>query len=128
MTLLDKLLSGLRVLVVEDEVIIVMMIEGMLADLGCRDVVSAPSVDKALALVDGRRFDIALLDMNLGGSDSGPVAEALERHGVPFVYCTGNRVDNSAKGELDRPILRKPFSAEELAAALSRLIPEDYST
>jgi CheY-like chemotaxis protein len=126
--MLDKPLSGLRILVVEDELIILMMIEGMLSDLGCRDVVSAPSVDKALALVDGQRFDIALLDMNLGGKDSRPVAEALERHGVPFAYCTGNRADNSAEGGLDRPVLRKPFSAEELAAALSRLIQADYST
>lgn len=126
--MLDKPLSGLRILVVEDELIILMMIEGMLSDLGCNDVVSAPSVDKALALVDGQRFDIALLDMNLGGKDSRPVAEALERHGVPFAYCTGNIAGNSAKGGLDRPVLRKPFSAEELAAALSRLIQADYST
>lgn len=127
-TLLDKPLSGLRILVVEDEVIIVMMIEGMLSDLGCSDVVSASSVDKALALLDGQPFDIALLDVNLGGRDSRPVAEALERCGVPFAYCTGNRADNGAKGDLDRPVLRKPFSAEELAAALSRLVPDDYST
>lgn len=127
-TLLDKPLSGLRILVVEDEVIILMMIEGMLSDLGCSDVVSAPSVDRALALLDGQPFDIALLDVNLGGRDSRPVAEALERRGVPFAYCTGNRADNSAKGDLARPVLRKPFSAEELAAALSRLIQADYST
>ena len=128
MTLLDKPLSGLRILIAEDELIILMMIEGMLSDLGCSSVVSAPSVDKALTLVDAQQFDIALLDMNLGGSDSGPVAEALERRGVPFVYCTGNRAGNSAKGDLDRPVLRKPFSAEELAAALSRLMRADYST
>lgn len=126
--MLDKPLSGLRILVVEDELIILMMIEGMLSDLGCSDVVSAPSVDKALALVDGQPVDIALLDMNLGGRDSRSVAEALERHGVPFVYCTGNRADDSAKGDLERPVLRKPFSAEELAAALSGLIRADYST
>lgn len=128
-TLLDKPLSGLRILVVEDELIILLMIEGMLSDLGCSDVVSAPSVEKALALVvGGQQFDIALLDVNLGGRDSGPVAEALERHGVPFVHCTGNRADDRARGDHDRPVLRKPFSAEELAAALSRLIQADYST
>jgi len=127
-TLLDKPLSGLRVLVVEDEIIILMMIEGMLSDLGCSSVVSASSIAKALTLVGGQQFDLALLDVNLGGRDSVPVAEALARHGVPFVYCTGNRADNNAKGDLDRPVLRKPFSAEELAAALSRLIQADYST
>lgn len=119
---MDKPLSGLRILVVEDELIILMMIEGMLSDLGCSSVVSASSIDKALALVAGEKFDIAMLDMNLGGSDSDAVAEALERHSVPFVYCTGNRAGNDAKGDLDRPVLRKPFSDKELAAALSRLI------
>jgi CheY-like chemotaxis protein len=125
---LDKPLSGLQILVVEDEPFILMMIEDMLSDLGCSSVVSAPSVGKALALIAGQKFDIAMLDMNLGGSDSGAVAEALERHGVPFVYCTGNRARNDAKGDLDRPVLRKPFGAEDLAAALSRLIQADYST
>ena len=72
--------------------------------------------------VAGQKFDIAMLDMNLGGSDSGAVAEALERHGVPFVYCTGNRAGNDAKGDLDRPVLRKPFSLEDLTAILSCLI------
>jgi CheY-like chemotaxis protein len=119
---LDKPFSGLQLLVVEDEPMILMMIEDMLSDLGCSSVVSAPSVDKALALVASQKFDIAMLDMNLGGSDSGAVAEALERHGVPFVYCTGNRAGNDAKGDLDRPVLRKPFSLEDLTAILSCLI------
>ncbi len=125
---LDKLLSGLRVLVVEDEHLILMMIEGWLSDLGCSAVTSAPSVDKALGLLAGQQFDVAMLDMNLGGSDSGAVAEALERHSVPFLYCTGNRANKEAKGELAHPVLKKPFSVEELAAALSRLIKADYST
>lgn len=124
---LDKL-SGLRILVVEDEIFILMMIEDMLSDLGCSSVVSASSVGKALTLVAGQKFDVAMLDMNLNGSDSGAVAEALEKHGVPFVYCTGNRAGNDAKGDLDRPVLRKPFSIEDLTAALSRLIQNDFLT
>jgi CheY-like chemotaxis protein len=124
---LDKPLSGLRILVVEDELMVLMMIEGWLSDLGCSTVTSAPSVAKALGLLAGQQFDVAMLDMNLGGSDSGAVAEALERHGVPFVYCTGNRVSPEAKDKLDRPVLRKPFSAEELAAALSHLIKVNRS-
>lgn len=66
--------------------------------------------------------------MNLGGGDSGAVVETLERQGVPFLYCTGNRASKPAKGEIDRPVLRKPFSAEELATALSRLIKADRTT
>ena len=122
---MDKPLSGLRILVVEDELLVLMMIEGWLSDLGCSAVTSAPSVDKALGLLAGQRFDVAMLDMNLGSSDSGAVAEALEQQGVPFLYCTGNRANKVAKGNVEHPVLRKPFSAAELAAALSRLIGTD---
>jgi CheY-like chemotaxis protein len=87
---MDKLLSGRRVLVVEDEMLVVMMIEDMLADLGCKSVTSAATVDKSLALINAQVFDAAILDINLNGNDSRPVAEALSARGVPFVYSTGN--------------------------------------
>ena len=98
------------------------MIEGMLSDLGCRSVVSAASAGKALTLVAQQKFDLAMLDMNLGGIDSSPVAEALARHGVPFLYCTGNSASDIAESYLGHPVLRKPFSAEDLAAALAPLV------
>jgi CheY-like chemotaxis protein len=69
---MDKLLSGRRVLVVEDEMLVLIMIEDMLADLGCKSVTSAATIDKALALIDAQAFDFALLDINLNGSDSHP--------------------------------------------------------
>lgn len=125
---MDKPLSGLRILVVEDEIIIVLMIEGILSDLGCSSVVSAPSASKALALIDEQRFDVATLDMNLGGGGSNAIAEALALRGVPFVYCTGNREANDVKGDLERMVLRKPFSAEELATALSHILHSDSPT
>ena len=118
---MDKLLSGRRVLVVEDEMLVLIMIEDMLADLGCKSVNSAATVDKAIALINTQVFDIALLDMNLNGNDSHPVAEALSARGVPFVYSTGNTGQNSRDGYSDRPVLKKPFKYEELAAILSRL-------
>jgi CheY-like chemotaxis protein len=79
---MDKLLSGRRVLVVEDEMLVLIMIEDMLADLGCKSVTSAATIDKALALIDAQAFDFALLDINLNGSNSHPVAEALMARGV----------------------------------------------
>ena len=118
---MDKLLAGRRILVVEDEMLVLMMIEDMLADLGCTSVTSAATVDKALALIDAQVFDVALLDMNLNGNDSLPVAEALSARGVPFVYSTGNTGQNSRDGYSDRLVLRKPFKYEELAAILARL-------
>jgi DNA-binding response OmpR family regulator len=86
--------------------LVVMMIEDMLADLGCKLVTSAATVDQALALINAQVFDAAMLDVNLNGNDSHPVAEALSARGVPFIYSIG--------GYSDRPVLRKPFKYEEL--------------
>jgi len=118
---MDELLSGRRVLVVEDEMLVLIMIEDMLADLGCQLVTSAATVDKALALISAQVFDVALLDVNLNGKDSHPVAEALSARGVPFVYSTGNTGQSLRDGYSDRPVLKKPFKYEELAAILTRL-------
>jgi CheY-like chemotaxis protein len=117
----DSPLSGRRILVVEDEMLVVMMIEDMLADLGCTSVTSAATVDKAVALINAQVFDAAMLDVNLNGNDSHPVAEALSARGVPFVYSTGNSGQSLKDGYSDRPVLKKPFKYEELAAILTRL-------
>jgi CheY-like chemotaxis protein len=117
----DRLLSGRRVLVVEDEMLVVMMIEDMLADLGCESVTSAATVDKALAVINAQVFDAAMLDVNLNGNDSHLVAEALAARGVPFVYSTGNTGHGLRDGYSDRPVLKKPFKYEELVAILTRL-------
>ena len=118
---MDEWLSGRRVLVVEDEMLVLIMIEDMLADLGCKSVTPAATVDKALALISAQVFDVALLDMNLNGNDSHPVAEALAARGIPFVYSTGNTGQSLRGGYSDRPVLKKPFKYEELVAVLSRL-------
>ena len=125
--MVDNVLFGRRVLVVEDEMLVLIMMEDMLADLGCKSVTSAATVEKALALIDAQAFDVALLDMNLDGNDSHPVAEALSARGVPFVYSTGNTGQNLRDGYSDRPVLKKPYRYEELAAILAsvRLAPID---
>jgi CheY-like chemotaxis protein len=107
---MDRLLSGRRVLVVEDEMLVVMMIEDMLADLGCQSVTSAATVDKALALIDAQVFDAAMLDMNLNGNDSQLVAEALSARGVLFVYSTGNTGHSLREGYFDQPVLKSHSS------------------
>lgn len=120
---MSKNLTGLRILVVEDELLILMMIENMLADLGCQSVISAATVDKAIALVDAEVFDAAILDMNLKGVRSHTVAEALVVRGVPFFYATGNNDLEIKHGYPDKPVLKKPFKQEELAEIFSRLFP-----
>ena len=119
---MNMLLSGRRMLVVEDEMLIRMTIEDMLADLGCESVTATGTADKAVALVDGQVFDAALLDMNLNGGSSRRVADALAEHGVPFVIATGNRGD-LWDGFRDRAVLRKPFQYTELVKVLTRLLP-----
>ena len=116
--MVDKLLSGRRVLVVEDELLVLMMIEDMLADLGCESVTVATTTEQALALICAQVFDAAMLDMNLNGNSSHSVAEALVARGVPFVYATGNNDRDLRDGYRDRPVLKKPFEFEELGSEL----------
>ncbi len=118
----DKLLSGRRVLVAEDETLILMMIEVMLSDLGCESITAAATIDKALILIDAQVFDAAMLDMNMNGNSSHPVAEALVARGVPFVYCTGNNSHKPKCAYPDPPVLRKPFTCEQLVEILTRLL------
>lgn len=119
---MDKLLSGRRVLVVEDEMLVLMMTEDMLADLGCESVVAAATVDQALALIDAQDFDAAVLDRNLNGDVTDTVADALDARGVPFVFSTGYSTQDMSAGEADRPVLKKPFQSRQLAEILRRLL------
>lgn len=118
-----KLLAGRRILVVEDEMLILLMIEDMLADLGCESVLSAATVDQAIALIDVQSFDIAMLDMNLNGSNSYAVAESLTVRRVPFVFSTGYSGQSIKEEYRNRPVLKKPFSEKELGEKLMRLLP-----
>ena len=98
----EKLLSGRRILVVEDEMLVLMSIEDMLADLGCESVTAAATVDQAVALIDAQVFDAAMLDMNLNGTKSFPVADKLAELGVPFIFATGYSAPRH-EGRLRRP-------------------------
>jgi CheY-like chemotaxis protein len=119
----DDLFSGRHVLVVEDEIMVLMLIEEMLAELGCGSVTAAATVDQALEAIDANVFDVAMLDVNLNGTKSYPVADALAARGVPFLFATGYS-DHALKGGYpDRPVLTKPFQFQELADGLARLLP-----
>jgi CheY-like chemotaxis protein len=117
---MDKLLTGRRVLVIEDEMLILMMIEDMLADLGCESVVVASKVGPAISLIEGQEFDAAMLDMNLNGIESYPVADALAARDVPYFFSTGNSLTDMKDGYRDQDVLKKPFTFEQLSNMLSR--------
>ena len=123
---MHRLLSGRRVLVVEDEMMVLLNIEDALADLGCSDVSVAATVDDALALVEGESFDVAMLDVNLGGQASYGVADALALHSIPFVFSTGYGEHGIEARFGDRLVLRKPYSDRQLGAALDSLLPDGH--
>ena len=102
---------------------ILMIIEDMLAELGCKSVTAAATVDQALALIETQVFDAAMLDMNLNGNKSLDVADALAARGVPFIFSTGHSTLDLSDGYGDRPMLKKPFQYEELVDGLTRLLP-----
>jgi CheY-like chemotaxis protein len=118
----DKLLSGRRVLVVEDEMLVLMNIEDMLADLGCESVTAAATVDQAMALIEAQVFDAAMLDMNLNGTKSFPIADKLAALGVPFVFSTGYNAQDMRVGYRDRALLKKPIRYQELVEVFTDLL------
>jgi CheY-like chemotaxis protein len=110
-------LAGLTVLIVEDEPIVAMMVEDMLEELGCAVAGSAANVDEGLSLAGQGGFDIALLDVNLNGRRSDPIAEALARSGTPFIYATGYGAA-AVEAEHGERVLQKPYTIGQLADAL----------
>lgn len=101
--------------------LVMMLAEDLLEDLGCTDVTGASTVDQALALIAAQDFDAAMLDMNLHGDRTHAVAEALALRGVPFVFATGYSGCMPQEYE-HRPILAKPYSAQQLAMIMADLL------
>ncbi len=109
---------ALRVLVVEDEMLVAMNIEDMLLDLGHEVAGLAGRLEPALALAREAEIDIAMLDVNLAGEQSFPVADALIERGVPFLFATGYGLKGIPERYRNRPVLQKPFREQDLAGAL----------
>ncbi len=114
-------LAGLRVLVVEDEMMVSMLIEDMLGDLGCHVVGPAARLEEALTLAQNAELDCAVLDVNLGGQSTFPVADLLREKGAPFAFATG--YGDAGLRDVDRasPVLQKPFREIDLRRVLERL-------
>jgi CheY-like chemotaxis protein len=113
--------STCRVLIVEDEAMIAMLIEDMLLDLGCEVVATAGRFEEAIAAAETGDFDLALLDVNLAGRPVFPVAQALVERGIPFAFLTGYGSTGIDPIYPDAPVLAKPFQAQDLEAVVHRL-------
>ncbi len=113
--------TGTRVLIVEDEPIIAMTAEDLVEDMGCTVAGSAASLAEALDLARCASFDIAMLDINLNGETSLPVATLLHDAGVPFIFTTGYGSAAPIGGFPGTEILKKPYGALDLTTALARL-------
>jgi CheY-like chemotaxis protein len=111
-----------RILVVEDEYLIRMLLEDMLADLGYDVAAAVGSITEARDLATEGDFNAAVLDVNLAGQEIYPVADILAKRGLPFVFVTGYGEDSLTEPYRDRPALQKPFQVEQLKTALAGLL------
>ncbi|MBX6424378.1 MAG: response regulator [Variibacter sp.] len=114
--------GGRRILVVEDEILIGMLLEDMLGDLGYEVAATASRVEDALALARDLEVDAAILDVNLNGEDVYPVADVLAGRSIPFVFATGYGECALPDAYQQRPTLQKPFEEATLARQLAQLI------
>lgn len=113
-------LSGLHLLVVEDEAMVALMVEDILTDLGCTGVEVAGTVGQGLAMVKNPRpLDGAILDVNIGGEKVYPVAEALEAKGVPFIFATGYGIAGISEAFSHVPAIAKPYEPRTLERLLA---------
>ncbi|MFZ5668695.1 MAG: response regulator [Pseudomonadota bacterium] len=114
--------AGLKVLVVEDEMLVSMIVEDMLADFGCAVVGPAPSVQEAAGLAAGAEIDAAILDVNLAGQAVFPVADALKARSIPYAFASGYGDAGVPDAHRAAPVLQKPFRQMDLQRALGQLV------
>lgn len=114
----DTLLDGARVLVVEDEAAISMLLEDMLLDFGCTVVGPAARLATALDMAKTETFEVAILDVNVAGEPIYPVAEAITARDLPIVFSTGYGGAGIREPFRDRPVVQKPFSQADLKRTL----------
>jgi len=113
--------AGLRVLVVEDEPVVAMYLEDLLDALGCETIGPASRLADGLELAEHGDFDVAILDINLGGERSTPIAEALRLRGLRFAFASGYGVPPEGFGD-NVPMIEKPYREAQVAGALTRLL------
>ena len=116
---MSQAFAGRRVLIVEDESLVAMLLETILEDMGCVPVGPAATVEEGLQVAGGDEpLDAALLDVNVAGKQVFPIAEALKARGVPFVFSTGYGEGGLPDQWRGQPTLQKPFTESAVRDAL----------
>lgn len=120
----QDMLRGRRVLIVEDETLVAMLLEDMVGELGAEVAGRASRLSRALELAEdpGLAIDAAILDVNLNGEEAFPIAEALAARGVPFAFSTGYGKSGLPQQWRSRPVIQKPFTQEQIAAILAQAL------
>jgi CheY-like chemotaxis protein len=113
-----------RILVVDDEPLISMLVEGWLGELGCEVVGPTGSVEGGLKLIASGPLDGAILDINLAGENSYSVANALKARGIPFAFATGDSNVDADSGFKDSLLLHKPFDFEAVKSVVGKLLTQ----
>lgn len=116
--------AGKRILVIEDELMIRMLLQDMLSDLGYTLAGEAGRIEEAVALAKQGEFDVAILDVNLNGQPIVPVVEILVERGLPFVFATGYGQRGVPEPYRQTPTLQKPFQSDALAQAIEAAAPQ----
>jgi CheY-like chemotaxis protein len=114
-------LSNRRILIVEDESLVAMLLETILEDMGCIPVGPISNVEEALTFLAGPEIETlngALLDVNVAGTEVFPVAEVLQARGLPFVFSTGYGQGGLPDQWRDHPVIQKPFTEAAVEQAL----------
>ncbi|PZO05106.1 MAG: response regulator [Alphaproteobacteria bacterium] len=116
-------LDGRRILVVEDESLVAMLIETILEDMGCQTIGPVSGIDEAMRTVaEDMNIDGALLDVNVAGREVFPVAEALKARGVPFVFSTGYGEGGLPPHWRGQNTIQKPFTEQTIREALMKAL------
>ncbi|HEX5454996.1 MAG TPA: response regulator [Stellaceae bacterium] len=114
----EKSLAGLRILIIEDESLISMLIEDTVAEIGCEVVGIAARLDDAMRKLSSLSFDVVILDVNLHGCETYPIAETLAARSVPFIFATGYGAAGLPEAFREIAVLQKPFRRIDLQRAL----------
>ncbi len=119
---MSSLTRGLRVLVIEDEAMVAFLIEDMLTEMGHEVGAVASRIQQALDLARTGTFDFAIVDVNLDGQPSYPIADVLRERGIPFVFATGYGVKGLDAQFAGASTLAKPFVMADLQKLLAELL------